>query len=114
MADDFDIEHFNRETSILDRGYDAVRRMAKEMVENGAQLSDLLFHANQVWHEFKVAAYQAGLAEVAKTGMYIAEYNAEVTSKSIRADKRYARGVDAVRVAQCSARLKAQAARAGK
>jgi hypothetical protein len=45
-----------REQEIFDKGYNAVRQMAKEMVENGASLSDILFHANQVWHEFKVGA----------------------------------------------------------
>jgi hypothetical protein len=41
-----------RERAILDKGYDAVRTMAREMVRNGATLADILFHANQIWHEF--------------------------------------------------------------
>src|ERR1035438_10840807 len=49
-------QDISREKLILDRGYNAVRQMAKEMVANGATLADILFHANQVWHEFKVAA----------------------------------------------------------
>jgi hypothetical protein len=32
-----------REQEIFDKGYNAVRQIAKEMVENGASLSDILF-----------------------------------------------------------------------
>jgi hypothetical protein len=91
-----------REQEIFDKGYNAVRQMAKEMVENGASLSDILFHANQVWHEFKVGAIAAGFRavdEFVKTGPYIDSYDAELTNKIIRADKRYKSGADSVRVA---------------
>jgi hypothetical protein len=94
------------ETQILDRGYNAVRQMAKELVGNGATLADILFHANQVWHEFKVGALQAGLA-TGKTGMYIDQYNADATNKIIRADKRYAGGTDDLRIAQVREKLRA-------
>ena len=49
-------EALKNEQRIFDEGYDAVRKMAMEMVENGATLADVLFHANQVWHEFKSGA----------------------------------------------------------
>lgn len=91
-----------REQEIFDKGYNAVRQMAKEMIENGASLSDILFHANQVWHEFKVGAIAAGfhaVDELVKTGPYIDSYDAELTNKIIRADKRYKSGADSVRVA---------------
>src|SRR5437588_3395757 len=90
----------NRENAIFDKGYDAVRTMAKEMVENGATLSDILFHANQVWHEFKLGAAKAGLGNVATTGMYMDQYNADTTNEIIQADKRYSSGMDAARVKQ--------------
>ncbi len=93
----------NDEKLILDKGYDAVRLMAKEMVENGATLADILFHANQVWHEFKVGAMHAGLSS-GETGMYIDQHDAAATNKIITADKRYRNGVDAVRVAQYAAK----------
>ena len=95
----FDVEKIKREQVILDKGYDAVRTMAKEMVENGATLSDMLFHANQVWHEFKVGAIWAGMVDVAATGMYMGQYNRFATNKIISADERYKGGLDAVRVA---------------
>ena len=31
-----------REQAILDKGYDAVRTMARDMVQNGASLADIL------------------------------------------------------------------------
>ena len=58
------------ERAILDKGYDAVRTMARDMVENGASVADILFYANQLWHEFKVGAFTAGLHRVGETGMY--------------------------------------------
>jgi hypothetical protein len=57
------------------------------MVDNGASLADILFHANQVWHEFRVGAL--GLSGVAGSGMYIDQYSAEATSKILAADKNY-------------------------
>jgi hypothetical protein len=64
--------------------------------------TDILFHANQVWHEFKVGEIAAGFRavdELVKTGPYIDSYDAELTNKIIRADKRYKSGADSVRVA---------------
>jgi hypothetical protein len=98
-----------REQEIFDKGYHAVRQMAKEMVENGASLSDILFHANQVWHEFKVGAIAAGFGavdELVKTGPYIDSYDAELTNKIIRADKRYKSGADSVRIAVYESRTR--------
>ena len=86
-----------RERAILDKGYDAVRSMARDMVQNGASVADILFHANQVWHEFKVGALKAGLHRVHETGMYIKDYDAAKTDEVIRADKRYATGLDSQR-----------------
>jgi hypothetical protein len=81
-----------REHAILDNGYDAVRTMARDMVQNGASLADILFHANQVWHEFKVGALKAGLHRVSETGLYMKNYDAAETERIFRADKRYATG----------------------
>jgi hypothetical protein len=88
------------ETQILDRGYNAVRQMAKEMVAAGADISDILWHANQMWHEFKESAFLAGSIDVSETGMYMDQYNAELTGKIIARSRRYANGVDAERVEQ--------------
>ena len=85
------------EHAILDKGYDAVRTMARDMVENGASVADILFHANQVWHEFKVGAFTAGLYDAAETGMYMKDYDPAKTDKIIRADKRYRTGLDSQR-----------------
>jgi cobalamin-dependent methionine synthase I len=86
-----------REHEILDNGYDAVRTMARDMVQNGATLADILFHANQMWHEFRVGAFTAGLYDVSQTGMYMKNFDALKTDKIIRADKRYAAGLDSQR-----------------
>jgi hypothetical protein len=97
------------EQQIFDKGYHAVRQMAKEMVENGASLSDILFHANQVWHEFKVGAIAAGFRavdELVKTGPYIDRYDADLTNKIIRADKRYKSGADSMRIAGYESRTR--------
>jgi hypothetical protein len=80
-----------RENAILDKGYNAVRLMAKELVENGATLADILWHANQLWHEFKVGAMKAGFVDVINTGMYMSQYNPEQTDKIIGADPNYVR-----------------------
>ncbi|MFZ0773158.1 MAG: hypothetical protein WCA49_04610 [Candidatus Sulfotelmatobacter sp.] len=105
-----EIERLKRESKILDQGYDAVRLMAKEMIQNGATLSDILFHANQVWHEFKVGAAQAGLDEVVNTGMHLVEYSPGATNKIILSDERYAGGRDVVRAAQLASKAGAKAA----
>ena len=94
------------ETQILDRGYNAVRQMAKEMVENGADISDILFHANQVWHEFKCAAMYSGVAAI-ETGMYIDQFNADATNKLIQQSPRYKLGTDAKRVDAIANRIEA-------
>jgi len=86
-----------REQLIFDKGYEAVRRMATELVENGATLSDILFHANQEWHEFKVGAMNAAVSSDVETGMYIDLYNADATNKIITADNRSKDGADALR-----------------
>ncbi len=94
-------KNVNREKQILDKGYNAVRTMAKDMVANGANLADILFHANQLWHEFKVGAYTGGLIpDPFETGSYLDEYSHKATMKIITADPRYAYGVDSARVAQ--------------
>lgn len=80
-------QDISREKLILDRGYNAVRQMAKEMVANGATLADILFHANQVWHEFKVAAL--AVPGVLETGAYIHQYDAQATNKIISDDPNY-------------------------
>ncbi len=85
---------------IFDRGYNAVRQMAKEMVNNGATLADILFHANQLWHEFKAQAWsetrdpkvQAGIQ---KSGVYMDQYDHEATQKLILADKSHVTFADA-------------------
>jgi hypothetical protein len=87
-----------KEQRIFDEGYNAVRKMAAEMVENGATLADVLFHANQVWHEFKVGAISAGMWAITG-GMYIDQYDAEATKAVLAGDERYAGGVDELRVA---------------
>lgn len=100
-----------QENEILDRGYNAVRQMARELVENGASLPDVLFHANQVWHEFKYGSIVHkdngdGTSEVMmfpgliKTGMYIDNYNPKLTNEIIRSDTRYGGGIDHRRVLQ--------------
>src|SRR5436190_1930444 len=94
-----------REQLILDRGYHAVRSMAKEMVANGATLADILFHANQVWHEFKTGAMQ--LPGVIDSGLYIDRYDAEASDRIIRASERYKTGTDSVRVAQYVGQIEA-------
>jgi hypothetical protein len=99
-----------REKLILDKGYEAVRRMAKEMVENGATLADILFHANQVWHEFKVGAMV--LPGVMETGAYLDKLDRESTQRIITTEPRYANGVDAVRVAHYAEQAKS--AKAGR
>jgi|SRR5208282_4087409 len=91
-------EALKKEQRIFDEGYDAVRKMAKEMVENGATLADVLFHANQVWHEFKVGATDAGMWAITG-GMYIDQYEADVTKAVLAGDERYAGGIDELRVA---------------
>lgn len=91
-------EALKKEQRIFDEGYDAVRKMAKKMVENGATFADVLFHANQVWHEFKVGALQGGMWAV-PGGMYIDQYDAEATKAVLAGDERYAGGVDELRVA---------------
>lgn len=105
-----EVERLKRESKILDKGYDAVRLMAKEMIQNGATLSDILFHANQIWHEFKIGAAQAGIDEVIVTGMYLVEYSPGATNKIILSDERYAGGKDVVRAAQLASRADAKAA----
>ena len=99
-------KNLKREQEIFDKGYGAVRQMGREMVENGASLSDILFHANQIWHEFKFGSIvRTGQHEVRivpgllETGMYIEQYNPAQTADIIRADKRYANGADSQRVA---------------
>jgi len=91
-------EALKKEQRIFDEGYDAVRKMAKEMVENGATLADVLFHANQVWHEFKVGAIHGGMW-AATGGMYIDQYDAEATNAVLAGDERYVSGVDGLRTA---------------
>ena len=91
-------EALKNEQRIFDEGYDAVRKMAKEMVENGATLADVLFHANQVWHEFKVGAIDAGMWAITG-GMYIDQYDAEATKAVLIGDARYASGLDGLRAA---------------
>jgi cobalamin-dependent methionine synthase I len=88
------------EKRILDKGYDAVREMAREMVAAGADISDILWHANQLWHEFKESAFLAGAIDVSETGMYMDQYNAELTGAIIARSRRYANGVDAEHVEQ--------------
>jgi len=105
-----EIERLRRESKILDKGYDAVRLMAKEMIQNGATLSDILFHANQIWHEFKTSAAQSGLDDVVNTGLYLVEYSAGATNKIILSDERYAGGKDVVRAAQLASRAEAKGA----
>jgi len=96
----------NRETLILDKGYAAVRLMAKELVENGADVSDILHHANQVWHEFKAAAMLAGGPVVRETGMYVDQYNAELTNQLIARSARYKNGIDQNRVGHLADKIK--------
>jgi hypothetical protein len=91
------VAEIKNEPQILDRGYSAVRRMAKEMVEGGADISDILFHANQVWHEFKTAALGAGVG-VIKTGMYLDQYDSALTRQLIARSARYNNGIDSKRV----------------
>ena len=86
------------EQRIFDEGYNAVRKMAADMVQNGATLADVLFHANQVWHEFKVGAIDAGMWAITG-GMYIDQYDAEATKAVLAGDERYAGGVDGLRLA---------------
>lgn len=105
----YDAARLTREQLILDKGYDAVRLMATEMVENGSTLADILFHANQMWHEFKVGAVCAGCIEAIKTGMYMDQYKAKATKQIILADERYETGYDAVRQAQIMAAIEAGA-----
>jgi hypothetical protein len=93
------------ETQILDRGYNAVRRMAKEMVEAGADTSDILFHANQVWHEFKAAAI--AVPGISQTGMYIDQYDAALTTQIISRSPRYKGGIDSARADKLATELKA-------
>ncbi|HTC63844.1 MAG TPA: hypothetical protein VK709_13450 [Candidatus Saccharimonadales bacterium] len=96
-VEDRNIEELNREQEIFDRGYEAVRTMAKEMVANGATLADVLYHADQVWHEFKIGAM--GMNGVIATGMYLDNCDRELTHEVILSYDRYARGVDEIRVA---------------
>ncbi len=100
-----------KEQRIFDEGYNAVRKMAKEMVENGATLADVLFHANQVWHEFKVGATDAGMWAAITGGMYIDQYDAEATKAVLAGDERYAGGYDALAVEIFKEQLVRQAAR---
>jgi len=78
-----------RQTAILDAGYSAVRLMARSMIENGASSADILFHANQLWHEFKAVAM--GMPGVIATGMYVDQYNRELTDQIISHDIKYVR-----------------------
>jgi hypothetical protein len=100
-----------KEQRIFDEGYNAVRKMAKEMVENGANLADVLFHANQVWHEFKVGAIHEGMVAAVTGGMYIDQYDAEATKAVLAGDERYAGGVDELRVALYANSYRNQAAK---
>jgi hypothetical protein len=100
------VAEIKNETQILDRGYSAVRRMAKEMVEAGADISDILFHANQVWHEFKASALGAG-AGVIETGMYLDQYNSALTHQLITRSARYKSGMDSKRVDEQAKKLDA-------
>jgi len=92
-------ESLMKEQRIFDDGYGAIRKMAAKMVQNGATLADVLFHANQVWHEFKAGAFSAGCFSAGINGMYINEYKPEVTKSVLTGDERYTHGVDEVRVA---------------
>jgi hypothetical protein len=92
------------ETRILDRGYTAVREMAKELLANGAGVPDILWHADQLWHEFKAAALQScTVAALFTTGMYIQQRDADLTDDLVMSNARYADGTDAVRIAQIAA-----------
>jgi hypothetical protein len=73
------------------------------MVAGGADVADVLFHANQVWHEFKAAAMFAGV-DVFQTVMYVDYYNAALTNKLIAASPRY---VDSKRAEQVAAYMQA-------
>lgn len=57
---DRSVKALKKEQRIFDEGYGAVRKMAAKMVQNGATPADIIFHANQIWHEFKVGALTAG------------------------------------------------------
>jgi len=99
-VNDRSIEELNREQEIFDRGYESVRTMAKEMVANGATLADVLFHADQLWHEFKVGALTGGVVPgVIRSGMYLHCCDRAFTDKAIRSYDRYAGGLDEVRCA---------------
>jgi hypothetical protein len=128
--EDRSVEELNREQEIFDRGYDAVRTMAKEMIANGATVADVLFHADQLWHEFKVGAFLSqtdddpkGIAERERasrlvtallgSGMYIDGCNRKFTDTVIRSYNRYANGSDEVRNAVFVAALRRQARRNG-
>jgi hypothetical protein len=91
-------EALKKEQRSFDEGYGAVHKMAKEMVENGATLADVLFHANQVWHEFKIGAIHWGMWAITG-GMYIDQYGDEATKVVLAGDERYASGVDRLRTA---------------
>lgn len=58
------------EQQILDKGYNAVHRMTRELVKNGASLLDVCIAADEVWHVVKEAAWGAELPGVEETGMY--------------------------------------------
>jgi hypothetical protein len=92
-------EALKKEQRIFDDGYSAVRKMAKEMVENGATLADVIFHANQVWHEFKVGAFTGDCPVAFVNGSHIDQYDVEATKAVLAGDERYAGGVDGLRVA---------------
>jgi hypothetical protein len=95
------VEQLKKEQEIFDKGYDAVRTMATEMVANGANLADILFHANQLWHEFKFDAI--GVPGVIQSGMYMDRYDREFTEAVLGEDERYVRGIDEVRAAMYAA-----------
>jgi hypothetical protein len=103
-VEDRTVEELKREQEIFDQGYAAVRTMAKEMVANRATLADVLFHADQLWHEFKVGAL--GIPEtgaLVRSGMYLDCCDRAFTNNIIRSYSRYAGGTDEVRVAMYAA-----------
>jgi hypothetical protein len=109
-VEDRSTEELKREQQIFDRGYEAVRAMAKEMVANGATLADVLFHADQVWHEFKVGAFgMPGTGGLVRSGMYIHGCDREFTDRLIRSYDRYADGIDTIRTAILAAAYRQQA-----
>jgi hypothetical protein len=106
-------EELKREQEIFDRGYEAVRKMAKEMVANGATLADVLFHADQLWHEFKAGALgMPDTGALIHSGMYTANCDRQFTDKVIRSYDRYAGGLDEIRSAAYAAAFTKQLGKA--